>query len=91
MEKIADLQPLERTHEYKAVIQCRKLVTDQSSTPLEASAWNQVKKRESFKHKLKDLQKENVHLQGADPGSAGNSQQVSGHRGRACQKSALKF
>ena len=40
--------------------------TDQSSTPPETSAWNKNHLR--FKHKLKDLQKENADLLEADPG-----------------------
>ena len=66
--------------------------TDQSSTPPETSAWNTKKslKRKSFKHKLKDLQKENADILEANPGKCENSQ-VSGHRERAFQKSELKF
>ena len=58
MEKTADLQLLECRREYKAAIQGEKL---QHGTK------NRLK-RKSFKHKLKDLQKENADLLEADPG-----------------------
>ena len=44
-------------------------------------------KRKSFKHKLKDLQKENAYFLEADP----RNSRVSGHCGGAFQKSELKF
>ena len=70
MEKTADLQPLERRCEYKAAIQWEKLKR-LSSHPLHQKLQQGTKnrlKRKSFKHKLKDLQKENADLLEADPG-----------------------
>ena len=70
MEKTADLQPLECRHEYKAAIQGGKLKR-LTSHPLHQKLQHGTKnrlKRKIFKHKLKDLQKENADLLEADPG-----------------------
>ena len=70
MEKTADLQPLEWRCEYKAAIQGEKLKR-LTSHPLHQKLQHGSKnclKRKSFKHKLKDLQKENADLLEADPG-----------------------
>ena len=70
MEKTADLQPLECRREYKAAIQGEKLKR-LTSHPLHQKLQHGTKnrlKRKSFKHKLKDLQKENADLLEADPG-----------------------
>ena len=70
MEKITDLQPLECRREYKAAIQGEKLKR-LTSHPLHQKLQHGTKsrlKRKSFKHKLKDLQKENDDLLEADPG-----------------------
>ena len=69
MEKTADLQPLECRREYKAAIQGEKLKR-LTSHPLHHKLQHGTKnrlKRKSFKHKLKDLQKENADLLEADP------------------------
>ena len=70
MEKTTDLQPLECRCEYKAAIQGEKLKR-LTSHPLLQKLQHGTKnrlKRKSFKHKLKDLQKENTDLLEADPG-----------------------
>ena len=70
MEKTTDLQPLECRREYKAAIQGVKLKR-LTSHPLHPKLQHGTKnrlKRKSFKHKLKDLQKENADLLEADPG-----------------------
>ena len=70
MEKIADLQPLECRRVYKAVIQGEKLKR-LTSHPLHQKLQYGTKnrlKRKSFKHKLKDLQKEYADLLESDPG-----------------------
>ena len=70
MEKTTDLQALECRHEYKAAIQGEKLKR-LTSHPLHQKLQHGTKnrlKRKSFKHKLKDLQKENADLLEADPG-----------------------
>ena len=70
MEKSTDLQPLECRREYKAAIQGEKLKR-LTSHPLHQKLQHGTKnrlKRKSFKHKLKDLQKENADLLEADPG-----------------------
>ena len=70
MEKTTDLQPLECRREYKAAIQGEKL-KGLTSHPLHQKLQHGTKnrlKRKSFKHKLKDLQKENADLLEADPG-----------------------
>ena len=69
MEKTTDLQPLECRREYKAAIQGEKLKR-LTGHPLHQKLQHGTKnrlKRKSFKHKLKDLQKENDLLE-ADPG-----------------------
>ena len=70
MEKTTDLQPLECRREYKAAIQGEKLKR-LTSHPLHQKLQHGTKKRlkrKSFKHKLKNLQKENADLLEADPG-----------------------
>ena len=70
MEKTANLQPLECRREYKAAIQGEKLKR-LTSHPLHQKLQHGTKNplnRKSFKHKLKDLQKENADLLEADPG-----------------------
>ena len=70
MEKTTDLQPLECRREYKAAIQGEKLKR-LTSHPFHQKLQHGTKnclKRKSFKHKLKDLQKENADLLEADPG-----------------------
>ena len=70
MEKTTDLQPLECRREYKAAIQGEKLKR-LTSHPLHQKLQHGTKnrlKRKSFKHKLKDLQKENAGLLEVDPG-----------------------
>ena len=68
MEKTIDLQPLECRHEYKAAIQGEKLKRlTRLHQKLQHGTKNRLK-RKSFKHKLKDLQKENADLLEADPG-----------------------
>ena len=69
MEKTTDLQPLECRREYKAAIQGEKLKR-LTSHPLHQTLQHGTKnrlKRKSFKHKLKDLKKENADLLEADP------------------------
>ena len=76
MEKTTDLQPLECRREYKAAIQGEKLKR-LTSHPLHQKLQHGTKnrlKRKSFKHKLKDLQKENADLLEADPGNVRTSQ-----------------
>ena len=71
MEKTADLKPLECRREYKAAIQGGKLKR-RTSHPLYQKLQHRTQnrlKRKSFKHKLKDVQKENADLLGADLGS----------------------
>ena len=70
MEKAADLQPLECRSEYKAAIQGEKLKRLTSHPPHEILLHGTKThlKRKRFKHKLKDLQKENADLLEADPG-----------------------
>ena len=69
MVKITDLQPLACRREYKAAIQGETLKR-LTSHPLHQKFQHGTKhllKRKSFKHQLKDLQKENVDLLEADP------------------------
>ena len=67
MEKTTHLQPLECRREYKAAIQGEKLER-LTSHPLHQKLQHGTKNRlKSFKHKLKDLQKENADLLEADP------------------------
>ena len=69
MEKIADLQPLECRREYKAHIKEGKLNT-LTSHPFNQTLKHGTQrrlKRKSFKHMLKDLQKENADRLEADP------------------------
>ena len=68
-EKSADLQPLKYRREYKAAVQGDKLKR-LTSHPIHQNVQYGTKtclKRKSFKHKLKDLQKENADLLEADP------------------------
>ena len=70
MEKTTDLQPLECRREYKAAIQgekLKRLTSHPFHQKLQQGTKNRLK-RKSFKHKLKDLQKENADLLEADPG-----------------------
>ena len=70
MEKTTDLQPLECRREYKAAIQgekLKRLTSHPLHQKLQLGTKNRLK-RKSFKHKLKDLQKENADLLEADPG-----------------------
>ena len=93
MEKTADLQPFECRREYKAAIQGEKLKR-LTSHPLHQKLQHGTKnrlKRKSLMHKLKDLQKENADLQRQIQENVRNSQRVSRRRGRAFQKSELKF
>ena len=103
VEKIADLQPLECRYEYKAAIRVEKLwrltshpyhqklqhgTNKTKKKPNKQTKKNRLK-RKSFKQKLKNLQIENADLLEADPGKC--EERVSGHRGRAFQKSEMKL
>ena len=91
MEKIADLQPLECRREYKAIIQeekLKRLTNHQLHQKLQHGTKNHLK-RKSFKHKLKDLKTLIVWRQIQE--NVRNSERVSGHCGRAFQKSEMKF
>ena len=70
MKKTADLQPMECRREYKADIQgekLKRLTSDPLHQKLQHGTKNRLK-RKSFKHKFKDLQKENADLLETDPG-----------------------
>ena len=89
MDKTAELQPFECKREYKAAIQGENLKR-LTSHPLHQKLQHETKnrlKRKSFKHKLKDLQKENADLLEADPGKCEELTMSVW----AFQKSELKF
>ena len=94
IQQITNLQPLECRHEYKAAIKGEKLKR-LTSHPFHQKLQHGTKKclkRHSFKHKLKDLQKENTDLLEADPEKCEELKtSVSAIRGRAPQKPELKF